>query len=988
MLRAGLALMAAAVAAGAWAVRIPVAERVMKAAASAAGYDAAFTVTALDFSQVAASDVRLGPAEAPDLEAAAVRLQFRVSEVLSGRVRGAEVEAATVRATWDGEGVRLAGRRPLLEGLPARVRLSDVRVLVDTPFGRIEADVDAQGDRKAGWRVAAVARTAAEPAAAAGVVIEEATLTAALTPQDAHAALTVVMTEANAAAWRLGATRVSGQFQGALDDPDDWASLKGDGALSLAIEGAGLEADAAADVARLLAPEPRGPVGAGLAPHFQEARFALESALRAFGVSGDFEFRLAGPRLEARLNAPFKVTGASGARFDVRMSSRASAQIDLASREATLRRFRARLRGDGLPRVTSRLGLVEIKPRAGRENWVFADADLSVEPWDVAGVSAGMELDLLRLTMTRREWRVAAAGRAALDGARGAAALRGVGLAADLDIVGRDGTVSVTPRAGAVARATVQDAALAGVAFRDVSMHVRPAPAGRPLLVWSADGVGVAATIRDLDMLAARPELGARVRALAVEVVHDGPAEGERAWRLRVQGPRVDGRLADGDRVRMDARVIDATWLAERAAADSEDDPGDNADAENEAGGAAVASRTAEARVTFETVSVSAEKGLAAIADAAGEVVVTLRDGAPATGRATLARALVRDQARVNRVAPLRVSFAAEIDGSHVTGLARAALADSGEEVVQADITYDAEAGAGTARYATPMVTVGRGRLSLGDVSPVLGLADGRLAGALQAQGDAQFQLRADPRAPVALDAMTLQLKVADVDVTTPLGRLDGVQADLDFADVVRPRTNGVQTITAKAYTPGVALTQVSAAIALADGLVSGDPVTASLAGGEVALEPLTVDIAERAASGVIAVRRLDLAALTTAANVPGVEMTGLVSGGGYIEAAPLSLRLDDVRLAALGAGVVTFADSPGATADGGANAAEDAGGAAAPFAYDRLEVALDGDVRAVTMVVEAWPEAGGAPRRETYIIDLAEILRAAPTTTSAAPSR
>ncbi len=1010
MLRAGLALLAAAVIAGAWAVRMPVAERVMKAAASAAGYDVAFKVTALDFGQVAANEVRLGPPDAPDVEAAVVRLQFRLSEVLSGRIRGLEVETATVRVGWDDGRLRFAGRRPPWEGPPARLRLADVRVLADTPFGLIEADVNADGDRATGWRVEATARTSPDPADAARIVIEDAALTAVLTPEDAHGSLALVITEANAPAWRLGPTVVSGDFQGALNDPEDWDTLTGEGVLTAAVEGAGFEADAATRVAQAFAPPPRGAGGAVIAPHLQEARFALESALRAFGGSADIGFRLQGSRVDARLNAPLKLAGASGARFDIRMSSRASAQVDLVSGEATLRRFRARLRGEGLPRVTSRIGQMEIKPKAGREPWLYADADLSVDPWDVAGVSAGMELDLLRLTVTRREWRVAAAGRAAVDGARGGAALRGVGLAADLEIVGRDGVVSVTPRAGAVARATVQDATLAGVAFRDVSMHVRPAPAGRPLVSWSSEGLGVAATVRDLDFLAARPELGARLRALAVEVVHDRPVAGELAWRLRVQGPRVDGRLADGGRVRMDARVIDASWLNQTPPPQAANDAAAEEAVEPEVSGAA------EARVTFETLSINAEKGLASVADAAGEVVLTMRDGAPATGRATLARALVRDQARVHRVAPLRVSVAAEIDGSQIAGLARAALADSGDEVVQADVAYDLAEGAGSARYATPVVTVGRGRLGVADVSPIMGLAARGMAGALQAQGDARFRLRPDPRSPVALEAMTLRLNISDVDVNTPLGRLDGVKADLAFSDLVRPRTDGVQTITAEAYTPGVPLTQVSAAIALADGLVSGDPVTATLAGGEVALEPLEVDIAGRAATGLIAVRRLDLAALTQAANLPGVEMTGLVSGGGYIEAAPLSLRFDNVRLAALGPGVVTLGgDAAPLAADVGDNAGEALGAEAlqaadageddaqagapdavedpgpptpAPFAYDRMEVSLDGDVRAVTLVVEAWPRDDGAPRRETMVVDLSEILRAAPGGEAAPPSQ
>lgn len=969
-----------AIVAGAWSARLGVAGHMLKAVAAGAGHSAELRVTALNLGRIELANVRLGPSEAPHLTAQRIDARFRLAELFGGRLAALSVQNARAEAAWTPAGLTIAGfaLAPAPDGTPPpRVALEDVTLAVDTALGPAEIALSAEGDARAGWRLDA-SLAAAPPqqqpqiadsdAGDAGgeptppsFTVEAGRLSARLAPEAAQISLDLTLTDAQGPQLSAAQWTFSAAFVGVMPDPAQLASLAGEGQASLALRAMGLEADAAGGVAQAWVPGAPPPLDRLVNPHLLQARAAIDSALRRFDADMDAAYTVSDGVMDVTLSAPMTVTGANGVAAQADVEDGGLIRVDLVARSWEVRRARAEIAGEGAPSVMADVAAASFNAEGRRR--LLIDSDLRMAPWDAEGVAAGMELDLLRLDAGPRDWSIAAAGRAAFDGRRGDIALRGAGIAADLEIMGEDRAVSVIPRDGAAPRITIQDGVIAGVALRDLSMRVRAASGGRPFMRIAPQGFEAAAVFRDVDMLAARSDVGARLRALAVEMRHDAPGRdydaAERRWAFRAQGPRVDGRFQDGSRVRLDGRVLDLTL--ERPARERSDESGATAD-----DGLVPASpaRPLDATLMFETVSVDAERAPVMITEASGELVLEAAGDAPLTGRATVARAQIADRALLAQFAPLRLSFVGDIAEGAVSGASRVTLAASGRELAEADITYRwADGGrTGVARFSTPRLLLTPDRLQLVDVLPVMGRVVRSARGALQAEGEARFTAP-DPEGTFArLDSASVTLTAADLALTTPMGRIEGAAATFRFADIIDPRTDGPQTITIASYDPGVAVRDLTLEVDLpGEGVITAPKVEGMLAGGAVSLSQLSLDWERRRAQGMASVSDLDLTRFGRALDLQGVTMTGRVSGAGAVSMDPLSLRFDEVRLAASEGGALLY--------EGDAQTWSD-------ISYQTMAATLDGDLRNLTITIDAQTADGAEPVARALLVNAADILR------------
>ncbi len=977
----GWALGAVAVVAFAWSVRLPVAGQVLQALTAHHGYEARFRVTALHFGRVALRDVRFGSEAAPDLVAGELEARFRLTDVFAPRFRELIVRDAEVRARWTPGGLVMGGIRvpgPTPGGRPPKIDVQDTRILWELAGGVVPLDVMAVGDRREGWRLELLGAPGGYGAGAETLEVDALRLAAVLTPQRAEISWDVRLTDVALSDGRAQAVRLAGGFDGVMDDPGDWTSLAGAGSLRAAISGGGLNDAHATASAQMMAPPAPALLQPALGPHLQEARFAVEGALRNFEAAADLSFALRNGRAQLTLNAPLRVTGAKGVEARLSPQNNAQVEIDGRSGEIALRRLSAAITGPGLPMMEAFIGSTLADVRPWRERLLSVDGDLRMEPWTASGIVLGADADLVRLNADARGWELALGGRVAADGRRGAVMLQGAGLSAELDITGRDGVIAGSAREGAAPRVTVEDAALDDVALRDISTRLRPASDGAPYFRFGPDGVDLAAVFRDVDFLAARPDLGARLRALAVEVRHESRGvdydQADQIWEVRAQGPRLDGRFADGARARLDGRVVDVLLQQRtaRLAADAEAGSANDAPATTGAIDADAPQRVTQAAITFETIAIDAEQAPVLFSEAAGEITLMLRQGAPITGAITLSRSQIADRALLAQFAPLGVSFIGDLDGPHIGGTAQVALATSGRALAEVGLRYDVATRAGDAQFATPRVLFTPDRLQPVDIFPVTGRTVRGARGGLQVSGLARFQAPAADGAAFAFTASSLNLDADDVSLTTPLGRMESISGVFEFADIITPRTAEPQLLSMGAFDPGVPITNVEMTLNLpGDGSIHAEPVRGLLAGGEVTVGPLDIVLDRREARAFAEVEGLDLARLASALGVNGLAMSGRVSGGGHVAIDPLSLRFEDMRLAATETGALAYRPASGGAASPDSVLSQ-------PVTYDMLALEMDGDLRNLTLRLDVTPVGAAEPLREALLVNAADVLRRA----------
>lgn len=158
---------------GAWILRLPAADALLRSAVAERGATAAFTLEHLDLTTARLSGVRLGPAARPDFEARAVTLAFGWG--FGPRLSGVAIEGGRLRATVSPRGLELGdvGKLTASDANAPRKPLPDLAVTTSgfiietaTPYGPVTATVDAAGRLTRDFKAtAAIAPTAATGAA-------------------------------------------------------------------------------------------------------------------------------------------------------------------------------------------------------------------------------------------------------------------------------------------------------------------------------------------------------------------------------------------------------------------------------------------------------------------------------------------------------------------------------------------------------------------------------------------------------------------------------------------------------------------------------------------------------------------------------------------------------------------------------------------------------------------------------------------------------
>ncbi|MBY0563518.1 MAG: YdbH domain-containing protein [Hyphomonadaceae bacterium] len=151
---AALGVSSALVAGAVWLLRKPLAEFVLEAVLSDRGVPADFNVTALDFSGLTLTDVRVGEGATPDAAMRAVDATWEWRG-LSPRLARVRITAPELRLRLDSAGHVSAGALDHFErGTPSRRRPSipnigleivDGVIVLDAPFGALQASVRSQG---------------------------------------------------------------------------------------------------------------------------------------------------------------------------------------------------------------------------------------------------------------------------------------------------------------------------------------------------------------------------------------------------------------------------------------------------------------------------------------------------------------------------------------------------------------------------------------------------------------------------------------------------------------------------------------------------------------------------------------------------------------------------------------------------------------------------------------------------------------------------
>jgi hypothetical protein len=143
-----------------WQSRLGLTERLVADALTSRGIsNASFRVTMLGFKSIELRDLAITPsaknidqdAPEPDLSAKQISVNFKLGELLSGRVQSIEIDGLKLNARMDDQGLSLGAADPLLQlgggtssgsALPD-VHIADATIYLITPQGRFDATGDA-----------------------------------------------------------------------------------------------------------------------------------------------------------------------------------------------------------------------------------------------------------------------------------------------------------------------------------------------------------------------------------------------------------------------------------------------------------------------------------------------------------------------------------------------------------------------------------------------------------------------------------------------------------------------------------------------------------------------------------------------------------------------------------------------------------------------------------------------------------------------------
>ncbi|MBU6371936.1 MAG: YdbH domain-containing protein [Alphaproteobacteria bacterium] len=148
---------------GAWIIRLPAADALLRSAIAERGATASFQVDRLDLAGARLGDVRIGPQAKPDFEARSVTVSFGWG--WGPRLAGVAVEGGRLRAAWTPAGLdlgdlgKLAGPGPSAARKPLpdlKISAKNLTADLATPYGPLTARIEAAGRLTRDFSAAAV----------------------------------------------------------------------------------------------------------------------------------------------------------------------------------------------------------------------------------------------------------------------------------------------------------------------------------------------------------------------------------------------------------------------------------------------------------------------------------------------------------------------------------------------------------------------------------------------------------------------------------------------------------------------------------------------------------------------------------------------------------------------------------------------------------------------------------------------------------------
>ena len=199
---------------------------------------------------------------------------------------------------------------------------------------------------------------------------------------------------------------------------------------------------------------------------------------------------------------------------------------------------------------------------------------------------------------------------------------------------------------------------------------------------------------------------------------------------------------------------------------------------------------------------------------------------------------------------------------------------------------------------------------------------------------------------------------------TTRLGRVQGVNGQVTFSDVIALTTEPGQVISVERLNPGVPLESGKITFQLVNGnQFNVESASFPFAGGTLALSPLNWSLAGEQQTVEVTANGIELSKLVEVLKLPDTRATGTVSGSFPINVEGTDIFVRDARLKADEEGGYisyqgTAADSAGA-ADPNAKMAFEA---LQDFDFTVLELGLDGNVRdrmTISLILEGQSRKG-----------------------------
>jgi hypothetical protein len=275
--------------------------------------------------------------------------------------------------------------------------------------------------------------------------------------------------------------------------------------------------------------------------------------------------------------------------------------------------------------------------------------------------------------------------------------------------------------------------------------------------------------------------------------------------------------------------------------------------------------------------------------------------------------------------------------------------------------THRLDTGKGEARLSMPPLAFKPGGLQPQDVAPAIGPDIEEVSGKAALGGRIAWSNgKLTPKLQLLLQDISFQSPQLDV------LRLNSV-AEID--SLVPFTTRPGQQLSAGLVDAGLPLTDVLAAFHIEAGpRLMIESARLSLAGGEVALPPVALDLAQPRADLTLAVSHVDLAKLLELAQIEGLTATGTLGGQIPVTVEADGLVIRDAVLAAAGPGTLRYAPTatPSALLGGGESVAL-ALQALSNFQYSDLKLtvnrAIGGDTVALMQVKGRNPDFyGGHP--------------------------